>query len=66
LWVIDPLDGTTNFAHGLPVFSVSIGVMKGKEIIYGVIYDVMQDVVYSVEKGTGFCNSSKISVNENR
>jgi myo-inositol-1(or 4)-monophosphatase len=65
LWVVDPLDGTTNFAHGLPVFSVSIGVMKNEEIIYGVIYDVMQDVVYSVEKGTGsFANSSKISVSK--
>jgi myo-inositol-1(or 4)-monophosphatase len=66
LWVIDPLDGTTNFAHGLPVFSVSIGVQKNNEIIAGVIYDVMQDVVYSAEKGSGaLANDRKIKVNEN-
>jgi myo-inositol-1(or 4)-monophosphatase len=66
LWVIDPLDGTTNFAHGLPIFSVSIGLQKHNEIIYGVIYDVMQDVVYSTEKGSGaYANSNKIEVNQN-
>ncbi len=64
-WVIDPLDGTMNFAHGLPIFSVSIGVMKGNEIIVGVIYDVMNDMIYSVEKGSGaFQNDRKISVSE--
>jgi len=63
LWVIDPLDGTTNFAHGLPVFSVSIGVMKNGEIICGVIYDVMQDILYSSEKGSGsFANGKRILV----
>ncbi|MFA7289999.1 MAG: inositol monophosphatase family protein [Melioribacteraceae bacterium] len=63
-WIIDPLDGTTNFAHGLPIFSVSIGVMKGKEIIAGVVYDVMSDIIYSAEKGSGsFRNDVKISVN---
>jgi myo-inositol-1(or 4)-monophosphatase len=66
LWVIDPLDGTTNFAHGLPIFSVSIGVLKGKEIIAGVIYDVMQDIMYSAEKGSGaYANNKEIKVNEN-
>ncbi len=62
-WVIDPLDGTMNFAHGLPIFSVSIGVMKNDEIIAGVIYDVMMDIVYSAEKGSGaFANDKKLSV----
>jgi len=65
-WVIDPLDGTMNFAHGLPIFSVSIGVMKGKEIISGVVYDVMNDALYSAEKGSGaFQNGGKISVSQN-
>jgi myo-inositol-1(or 4)-monophosphatase len=65
-WVIDPLDGTTNFAHGLPIFSVSIGLLKGKEIIAGVIYDVMQDIVYSAEKGSGaFADRKQILVSEN-
>ncbi|MCF6268877.1 MAG: inositol monophosphatase [Melioribacteraceae bacterium] len=65
-WVIDPLDGTMNFAHGLPIFCVSIGVMKDSEIIAGVIYDVMNDAIFSAEKGSGaFQNSKKISVSEN-
>ena len=66
LWVIDPLDGTTNFAHGLPIFSVSIGVQKNGEMIYGVVYDVMRDAMYSAEKGSGaFCNGRKLSVSSN-
>lgn len=65
-WIIDPLDGTTNFAHGLPIFSISIGVQKNEETIYGVIYDVMQDKVFSAEKGSGaFENNIKIKVSEN-
>jgi myo-inositol-1(or 4)-monophosphatase len=67
LWVIDPLDGTTNFAHGLPIFSVSIGVQKNGETIAGVVYDVMRDIVYSSEKGSGsFENGREISVNKNK
>lgn len=66
LWVIDPLDGTTNFAHGLPIFSVSIGIQKKGEMVYGVIYDVMRDAMYSAEKGSGaFCNGKKLNVSEN-
>ncbi|MDH3268049.1 MAG: inositol monophosphatase, partial [Ignavibacteria bacterium] len=66
LWVIDPLDGTTNFAHGLPIFSVSIGVQKNGETIAGVVYDVIRDIVYSVEKSSGsYENGKKINVNQN-
>ena len=66
LWVIDPLDGTTNFAHGLPIFAVSIGLQKNGETIAGVVYDVMQDIVYAAEKGSGAtANSVKIKVSEN-
>lgn len=66
LWVIDPLDGTTNFAHGLPIFSVSIGVQKNGEMICGVVYDVMRDAMYSAEKGSGsFCNGRKLNVSTN-
>ncbi|MFO7445976.1 MAG: inositol monophosphatase family protein [Ignavibacteriaceae bacterium] len=65
-WVIDPIDGTTNFAHGLPIFSVSIGIQKNGETIAGVVYDVMQDVVYSAEKGSGsYANGKKILVSKN-
>ena len=66
LWVIDPLDGTTNFAHGLPVFSVSIGVQKYNKTIAGVVYDVMMDIAYSAEKGSGaFANDKKMNVSTN-
>ncbi|AFH48778.1 Myo-inositol-monophosphatase [Ignavibacterium album JCM 16511] len=66
LWVIDPLDGTTNFAHGLPIFSVSIGIQYKDETIAGVVYDVMRDVLYSAEKGSGaFENGKRINVNSN-
>ena len=66
LWVIDPIDGTTNFAHGLPIFSVSIGVQKNGITIAGVVYDVMNDIAYCAEKGSGaFANSEKISVSKN-
>jgi len=66
LWVVDPLDGTTNFAHGLPIFSVSIGLQKNGETIAGVVYDVMRDVLFSAEKGSGsFENGKRISVSKN-
>ncbi|MEP0860064.1 MAG: inositol monophosphatase [Ignavibacterium sp.] len=66
LWVIDPLDGTTNFAHGLPIFSVSIGVQYKNETVAGVVYDVMRDVLYSAEKGSGaYENEKRITVNSN-
>jgi myo-inositol-1(or 4)-monophosphatase len=66
LWVIDPLDGTTNFAHGLPIFSVSIGIQKDGITICGAVYDVMRDAMYSAELGGGaYCNQRKIRVNDN-
>ena len=66
VWVIDPLDGTTNFAHGLPIFSVSIGVQKNGNTITGVVYDIMQDIVYSADSGGGaFANNKRIKVSSN-
>jgi myo-inositol-1(or 4)-monophosphatase len=66
LWIIDPLDGTTNFAHGLPIFSVSIGLQKNNEMICGVVYDVMRDAMYTSEKGSGaFCNGRRLHVSTN-
>ena len=63
-WFIDPLDGTTNFAHGLPIFSVSIGVRRKDETVYGVVYDVMRDKLYASELGSGsFENERKLQVN---
>jgi len=52
-WVVDPLDGTTNFAHGFPVFCVSIGLEHRGETILGVVYDPMRDEMFSAERGMG-------------
>lgn len=66
VWVIDPIDGTNNFAHGLPIFSVSIGVQKSGETICGIVYDVMRDVAYTTELGGGaYANGRKIGVSLN-
>jgi len=52
-WVVDPLDGTTNFAHGLPTFAVSIGLEDGQTPVVGVIYDPMRDELFSAYRGGG-------------
>lgn len=65
-WIIDPLDGTTNFTHGLPVFCVTIGIEHNGEIIAGAIYNPNADEMFSAEKGKGaFLNGKKISVSTN-
>ncbi len=62
-WIIDPLDGTTNYAHSFPVFTVSIALEKGEEVILGLVYDPMREEVFSAEKGEGaFLNGRKIKV----
>jgi myo-inositol-1(or 4)-monophosphatase len=52
-WVVDPLDGTTNFAHGLPTFAVSIGLEDASTPVLGVIYDPMRDELFSAYKAGG-------------
>jgi myo-inositol-1(or 4)-monophosphatase len=52
-WVVDPLDGTTNFAHGYPVFCVSIALECKGETILGVVYDPMRDELFTAERGAG-------------
>ncbi len=65
VWFIDPLDGTKNFIHGLPMFSVSIGVSFKDEMIAGVVAVPTLNEVFSAEKGSGaFCNGEKIKVSE--
>ncbi len=62
-WIVDPLDGTTNYTHGLPLFCVSIGVEYKGEMIAGAIYDPMRDELFSAEKGSGaFLNGKPIQV----
>ena len=63
LWVIDPLDGTTNFVHGLPIFSVSIALLHHGESVLGVVYEVGMDESFTAYKdGGAFLNGSPISV----
>lgn len=52
-WIVDPLDGTTNYAHGYPCFCVSIGLEYKGEIILGVVYDPTRDELFAAERGAG-------------
>ncbi len=62
-WVIDPLDGTTNFAHGFPVFGVSAGLECSGRLTLGFVYDPMRDEMFRAEAGRGaFLNGSPIRV----
>ena len=62
-WIIDPLDGTTNYIHGYPVFSVSIALEFEGEIVLGVILDPLRNELFWTEKGTGaYLNCSSIEV----
>jgi len=62
-WIIDPLDGTTNYIHGYPVFSLSIALQFNDEIILGIVFDPMRNEVFSAEKGKGaFLNGKSIRV----
>ena len=67
-WIIDPLDGTTNYAHGYPFFCVSIALERLDTIIVGIVYDPMLDEMFVAEKGKGaFLNDRAIHVsNTNR
>ena len=64
-WYIDPLDGTTNFAHGLPRFCVSIGLWSRGEGLAGVVYDPLRDDLFTAERGTGaYLNRKRIRVSD--
>jgi len=63
LWLIDPIDGTTNFAHKFPVFCVSIALEKKGKIVLGIVYDPTRDEMFwAVEGGGSFLNGEKIRV----
>jgi len=62
-WIIDPLDGTSNYLHGFPAYCVSIGLFRGGHPLLGVIYDPERDELFHAEKGKGaFLNGGKIQV----
>lgn len=62
-WFVDPLDGTTNFAHGFPVFNVTLGLARAGEMIAGVVYDPMRQEMFAAELGAGaYLNNRRIHV----
>jgi myo-inositol-1(or 4)-monophosphatase len=62
-WIVDPLDGTTNFLHGIPHFAVSIALERDNELIAGVVYNPIVDEMYWAEKGKGaFLNGRRLRV----
>jgi myo-inositol-1(or 4)-monophosphatase len=62
-WFIDPLDGTTNFLHGIPQFCISVGLERDGQMVAGVIYDPVKDEMFIAERGAGaFLNNRRIRV----
>lgn len=62
-WIVDPLDGTTNFLHGIPVFGISIALEREGEIVAGIVYNPVMDELFTAEKGRGaFLNDRRIRV----
>ncbi len=62
-WIVDPLDGTTNFLHGIPIFAVSIGLERQGTMVAGVIYNPAMDELYTAERGGGaFVNDRRMRV----
>ena len=66
-WIVDPLDGTTNFLHGIPHFAISIALERDGEIVAGLVYDPVRDEMYSAEKGLGaYVNDRRLRVSARR
>jgi myo-inositol-1(or 4)-monophosphatase len=60
-WFVDPLDGTTNFAHSFPTFNVTLGLERGGELIAGVVYDPLRQEMFTAERGAGaYLNNRRI------
>ena len=65
IWIIDPIDGTTNFLHGIPHFAISIALQTGGEIVSGLIFDPIKDEMYYSEKNKGaFLNNQRLRVSK--
>ncbi len=64
-WIIDPLDGTMNYVHGIPVYSISIALQREQEIILGVVYEVAHDeMFYAWEGSQAYCNGEVIRISD--
>ena len=67
IWIIDPIDGTTNFLHGVPHFAISIALQSNNEIISGLIYDPIKDEMFYAEKNNGaFFNNKRVRVSNKK
>lgn len=65
IWVVDPIDGTTNFIRGIPQFGISIALLYNKEVVVGVVYDISLERLFWTEKGgLSYCNNLEIKVSE--
>tara|TARA_B100001057_G_scaffold292036_1_gene292099 strand:+ start:601 stop:1344 length:744 start_codon:yes stop_codon:yes gene_type:complete len=65
IWIIDPIDGTTNFLHGIPHFAISVGLLSNDEIKSGLIFDPIKDEMFYAEKNNGaFFNNERIRVSK--
>ncbi|HEX9500133.1 MAG TPA: inositol monophosphatase family protein, partial [Thermoanaerobaculia bacterium] len=66
-WIIDPLDGTSNYLQHFPIWSISIGLKSGNEMIAGVIYEPLRDLFFTGERGAGaFRNGVRMHVSDQR
>ncbi|HRO00144.1 inositol monophosphatase family protein [Nitrobacter sp.] len=66
-WIVDPLDGTTNFLHGIPHFAISIGLQRDGVLIAGLVYNPANDELYTAERGKGaFLNDQRLRVSGRR
>ena len=66
-WIIDPIDGTTNFLNGIPQFAISVGYEEDNEIKCGVIFDPIKNEMFVAEKGSGaYLNNSRIRVSKKK
>ena len=66
-WIIDPIDGTANFLHGIPHFAISIGLEHDNQIICGIIYDPIKDEMFVAEKGNGsYLNNQRLRVSSRK
>ena len=64
-WIIDPLDGTTNFIHDLPPYAVSVALMRGRDLVWAAVYELGQGRMFSAELGGGsFCDGRRLSIRE--
>jgi myo-inositol-1(or 4)-monophosphatase len=64
-WIVDPLDGTTNYVHGYPNFAVSVAIARGNNVLSGVVYDPLRDQCFAAAAGKGaWCNGSRLKTSD--